>query len=121
MAAKILIVDDDPVWRAMAHRLLKNENYEPLVAPDAMTALSETQRHRPDLILLDLGLPAGGGQLFLTRLRSFPALMVIPVIVISGQEPVQAQTAANSGGAVAYLQKPVLKEDLLSAIRKVLG
>lgn len=121
MAAKILLVDDDPVWRMVAHRILKTENYEPLIAPDAMTALRETQRQKPDLILLDLGLPGGGGQAFLTRLRSFPALMVIPVIVISGQEPVQAQATADTGGAVAYLKKPVSKEDLLSAVHKVLG
>lgn len=121
MPAKILIVDDDAVWRMMAHRILKAENYEPLIATDALTALSETQRHKPDLILLDLGLPAGGGRVFLSRLRTFPALTVIPVIVISGQERMQGQAVADTGGAVAYLQKPVAKEDLLSAVRKVLG
>ena len=121
MAAKILIIDDDPVWRQILHRTLKAENYEPIVAADAMTALSATQKHRPDLILLDLGLPAGGGQTFMQRLKQFPALQTIPVIVISGQDPVQGRAAAMAANAQAFIAKPASKEDVLSAIRNFLG
>ena len=121
MAAKILIIDDDPVWRQMLHRLLKAEDYDPVVAADATTALTETQRQKPDLILLDLGLPGGGGESYLHRLKSFPALMLIPIIVISGLDPVQAEATATEAGAAGYLKKPVSKEELISTIRKVLG
>lgn len=118
MAAKILIVEDDPVWRQILQRLLKSDHHEPIVATDAITALSVAQKELPDLILLDLGLPAGGGQMFLQRLRTFPKLMAIPVIIISGQELEQARTTA--AGAAAYLKKPVSHEELLTVVRKVL-
>jgi DNA-binding response OmpR family regulator len=118
VAAKILIVEDDPVWRQILHRLMKSENHEAFIASDALTALTMAQKERPDLILLDLGLPAGGGQTFLQRLRTFPKLMLIPVIIISGQELEQARATAT--GAAAYLKKPVSHEELLTVVRTVL-
>ena len=121
MALKILIVDDDPVWRQILHRTLKAENYEPIVAADAMTALTATQRSRPDLIILDLGLPAGGGQIFMQRLKSFPALQTIPVIVISGQDPAQGRAASMAAGAQAFIAKPASREQVLAAINNLLG
>jgi len=119
VAAKILIVEDDPVWRQILHRLMKSEKHEPIIAADALTALSVTQKEHPVLILLDLGLPAGGGQIFLHRLRSFPKLKEIPVIIISGQDVEHAR--ATAPGAAAYLMKPVSHDELLTVVRRVLG
>jgi len=78
MAQKILIVDDDPVARHIAHTVLKANGYATTVASDAMGALAETQRQRPDLVILDLGLPAGGGFMYLQRKRSLPRSLSSP-------------------------------------------
>lgn len=118
---KILIVDDDPIARRVLHAALVKHGYQPLVAADAMAALTETQRSRPDLILLDLGLPAGGGFTFLKRLHTFPFLTVIPVVVISGQERATAEPAALEAGAKAFIPKPARPEDVLAVIERTLG
>jgi CheY-like chemotaxis protein len=71
------------------------------------------------LILLDLGLPGGGGLSVLERLHSLPRLSGTPVIVISGQERAKAEPAALQAGAVAFFKKPA--EALLAVIADVLG
>ena len=72
--AKILIVDDDQdIRRLLGHRL-KSEGYVPVFAGDAISAVNLARKEAPDLILLDLGLPAGDGRLVMERLRAMPAL-----------------------------------------------
>src|ERR1700737_4705116 len=121
MPPKILIVEDDPVTRHILHRILKSEKYETILAPDAMTALTSAQKEKPDLILLDLGLPAGGGFGFLERLKHFPALEFVPVIVVSGYDPATFEPRAAAAGVVAYLQKPARPDELLATVKRVLG
>ena len=118
---KILIVDDDPVARRVLHAALVSRGYQPFLAGDAMAALTEAQKSAPNLILLDLGMPAGGGLTFLKRMQASPRLAVIPVIVISGQERATAEPGALEAGAVAYLQKPARPEDVIAAIEGILG
>lgn len=120
-ARKVLIVDDDPLARRILHSALTTEGYEATVAADAMTALSEAQRIRPDIILLDLGLPAGGGMSFLARMRRFPNLAVVPVIVISGHDRTLAEKPALEAGAAAFLQKPARPEQVIAEMNRILG
>jgi CheY-like chemotaxis protein len=119
--AKILIIDDDPVARRVLHAALTAKNHQTVIASDAAAAISEAQRSRPDLILLDLGLPAGGGMLVLQRLATFPRLAVIPVVVISGQDPAAAAQPALDAGARAFLPKPVRPEDVVAKVEELLG
>jgi CheY-like chemotaxis protein len=118
---KILIVDDDPIARRVLYQALASKGYQPLMAGDAMAALTEAQKHRPDLILLDLGLPAGGGFTFLKRLHTFPHLALIPVVVISGQEKATAEPAALEAGAREFIQKPARPEDVLAVLERNLS
>jgi two-component system, OmpR family, alkaline phosphatase synthesis response regulator PhoP len=68
--AKILIVDDDQdIRRLLAHRL-KNEGFETAFAGDAIAAVNAARKTEPDLILLDLGLPAGDGRVVVAAVRS---------------------------------------------------
>jgi len=121
MAQKILIVDDDPVARHIAHTVLKANGYATTVASDAMGALAETQRQRPDLVILDLGLPAGGGFNVLQRKRSLPPISLIPVLVISGQDRAASEARAIEAGASAYLQKPADGDAVLAKVRELIG
>jgi DNA-binding response OmpR family regulator len=75
----------------------------------------------PDLIILDLGLPAGDGFSVMERLKKNDSLSLIPVIVVSARDRSANKDRALKAGATAYLQKPVDNGQLLSVVRKALG
>jgi DNA-binding response OmpR family regulator len=118
---KILIVDDDPDIRRGMHVRLKANDYDTFFAADAFSSVVEARKHRPDLIILDLGLPAGDGFIVMERLAKVPFLAVIPIIVVSARDGLGNQKRAIDAGAKAFLQKPVDDAELLAIIRKVLG
>jgi DNA-binding response OmpR family regulator len=72
---RVLIVDDDPSMRQFLQLHLDSQNYDSLPVGDSITALSEARNQRPDLIILDLGLPGGGGMVFLQRLQALPRIL----------------------------------------------
>src|ERR1700722_17936974 len=118
---KILIVDDDPDVRLGLHIRLKANNYDVFFAADGMASIAEARKHMPDLIILDLGLPAGDGFTVMERLKANDALALIPVIVVSARDRNANKDRALQAGAKAFLQKPVANAELLGVIRKVLG
>jgi DNA-binding response OmpR family regulator len=75
----------------------------------------------PDLIILDVGLPAGDGFLVLERMRGLADLAAIPVIVLSARDPAGNKQRAIDAGAVAFFQKPPDNHEFLGAIRQALG
>ena len=117
---KILVIEDDADVRLGYNVLLKANNYDTCLAGDGVYAISETLKQRPDLIILDLGLPAGDGYVVLKRLKANPNFAVIPVIVVSGRDPHTNRELALKAGASAYLQKPWDDFDLLATIREEL-
>ena len=118
---KILVVEDDADMRLGYDVLLKAHHYRTLFAGDALVAISEALKRQPDLILLDLGLPAGGGFVVLERLRAHPDLVAIPVIVVSARSPYGTRERALQEGARAYVQKPWNDHELLALISQLLG
>jgi len=90
-------------------------------AVDAFSSVTEARKHEPDLILLDLGLPAGDGFLVMERLKAVPALAMIPVDVVSGRSGAANRERALKAGAKAFLEKPVDNAELLAVIRQALG
>jgi DNA-binding response OmpR family regulator len=118
---KILIVDDDPDVRHGMHVRLKANHYDTFFAADALTSMTEARKHEPDLIILDLGLPAGDGFVVMERLRAFASLAVIPIIVVSARDVRANRERALKAGAKAFLQKPVDDAELLAVIRQALG
>jgi DNA-binding response OmpR family regulator len=86
-----------------------------------LSAISEARKHQPDLIILDLGLPAGDGFVVLERFRANTYLAVIPVIVVSGRDIHGNKERALEAGARAYLQKPWDDSELLAIIAQLLG
>lgn len=114
---KILVVDDDSTLvKALQLRLLAND-YEITVAGDGYAAVANAKKERPDLIILDLGLPAGDGFSVLDRLNHTGNLPGIPVIVLSARDPQANEERAMRAGAIAYFQKPADNDELLQAIR----
>jgi DNA-binding response OmpR family regulator len=118
---KILIVEDDPDVRQGMHVRLKANHYDTFFAGDALSSMTEARKNEPDLIILDLGLPAGDGFVVMERLKSIPALAVIPVIVVSARDVLANKERALKAGAKAFLQKPVDNAELLKVIRQALG
>src|SRR5437588_4483684 len=114
---KILVIEDDAVARADLEARLAANGYLVARAADAASALTVVNRERPDLILLDLGLPAGDGFLVLERLRKIEALAAIPVLVITGRSDAETRKRVEAMGVAPLLAKPVDTEVLLAAIR----
>lgn len=119
--SKILIVDDDPEMRLAMQFRLRANNYAVGFAFDGVSAIAEAYRQRPDVILLDLGLPAGDGFAVMDRLRANDSLACIPVIVVSGRDRAANGSRSLKAGARFFLQKPVRNADLLLAIEQALG
>jgi DNA-binding response OmpR family regulator len=117
---KILIVEDDPVARQIMHARLKSA-YQVFMSGDALAAFTEARKQQPDLIILDLGLPAGGGFTVLQRVQSLPALAGTPVLVVSGMDRAANEKKAIEAGATAYIQKPAGEEELMAKIRELIG
>jgi DNA-binding response OmpR family regulator len=118
---KLLVVDDDTdIVRAMSTRL-RAHGYQVVLAPDAVAAISTARAEKPDLIILDIGLPGGDGFVVLERLKAVSELALIPVIVLSARHPTPNRDRALQAGAQAFFQKPVEIDEFLVAIRKALG
>jgi DNA-binding response OmpR family regulator len=114
---KILVVDDDPdLLKALRLRLRAN-NCDVISVSDGYSVIGAAQKERPDVIILDLGLPAGDGFVVLERLQQSDALSGIPVIVLTARDPQGNEARALKAGAAAFFQKPVDNEELLNVIR----
>jgi DNA-binding response OmpR family regulator len=118
---KILIIDDDDHLLLGLTARLKTNGYAVVWASDAVTAISVARKEAPDLIILDLGLPAGNGFLVLDRMRALSDLVAIPVIVLSARDPADNKRRSLDAGAAAYFQKPPDNHEFLMAIRRALG
>ena len=121
MSAKILIVDDDPDLRQALRLRLRANEFETVQACDGYSAIAAAYKERPDLIILDLGLPAGDGFVVLDRLQKDDKLSTIPVIVLTARDPMGNERRALESGAVAFFQKPADNLELLQLIRATLA
>jgi len=118
---KILIVDDDPDLRRGLNLRLRANHYDTSYATDGFSAIAMAQKERPDLIILDIGLPAGDGFVVLDRLQQSAALSAIPVIVLTARDPEFNRERTLKAGATAFLQKPADNSELLNVIRATLN
>jgi DNA-binding response OmpR family regulator len=118
---KILIVDDDPDLRRALNLRLRANHYDTAYATDGFSAISVAQKEKPDVIILDVGLPAGDGFVVLDRLQQNATLSCIPVIVLTARDPQSTREKIMKAGATAFFQKPADNTELMHAIRAVLS
>jgi DNA-binding response OmpR family regulator len=118
--SKILIVDDDPDLRQALKLRLRANHYDTVHAGDGYSAIAQAYKERPNLIILDLGLPAGDGYVVLDRLQRDDKLSSIPVIVLTARDPQSSEQKAMQAGAAAFFQKPADNAELLEVIRATL-
>jgi two-component system KDP operon response regulator KdpE len=111
---KVLLVDDDTTLRRTLGIGLRAEGHDVLMAADGRTALQALREDRPDLVVLDLGLPDLSGMEVLRRLRSWSTT---PVVVLSARAESAEKVEALDHGADDYVTKPFGMEELLARIR----
>lgn len=117
LAPLILLVEDEPQMRRFLRVALEGSGYRYLEAPTGEEGLALAVQHRPDVILLDLGLPDMDGLDLMTRLREWSQT---PVIVISARGQEADKIGALDVGADDYLTKPFGTGELLARIRVAL-
>lgn len=110
----ILVVEDDTSIRNLITTTLKTNDYRYVVAMNGKMALMEATSHRPDIVLLDLGLPDMDGIEVINNIRSWSNM---PIIVISARSEDNDKIEALDAGADDYLTKPFSVEELLARIR----
>jgi DNA-binding response OmpR family regulator len=118
---KILVIDDDPDLCLGLHVRLRANSYDTCFANDAESAISTALIEIPDLIILDLGLPGDDGYAVMHRLRAFPELAGVPVIVLTARNRFIHERRSHSAGAKRFFEKPVDDRRLLMAIRQLVG
>ena len=111
---KVLLVDDDTTLRRTLGIGLRAEGHEVLMAADGRTALQALREDRPDIVVLDLGLPDLSGIEVLRQLRGWSTT---PVVVLSARAESSEKVEALDLGADDYVTKPFGMEELLARIR----
>jgi len=122
MAAKkrILIVDDErDIVKALVIRL-RSKGYETAVAFDGAQGMFMAHKEKPNLIILDIRMPAGDGFSVAEKLRESKSTHRIPIIFLTGSPELNAEERAMELGARFYIRKPYDPEELLDAVRRAL-
>ena len=103
----VLVVDDDPNIQRWAGAILGSVGCRVSHAPDVLTGIMAVRSAKPDVIVLDLHLPGGGGRVFLERLRKLPAFQRIPVLILSADLNPHTAGPLQEFGITGLLEKPV--------------
>ena len=114
---RILAIEDDADLRDVLRALLVSEGYRVIEADTATRALIEVRSHKPDAVLVDLGLPDRDGQVVIRKIREFSP---VPIIVLSARTMDAEKVLAFDGGADDYVTKPFSSVELLARVRAAL-
>lgn len=116
MNRKILLVDDSGMARRSTRRILEGAGYDVIEAADGMSALEQYFVEKPDVVLLDLVMKGMYGLEVLGKLRELdPA---VRVVVVSADVQTSSRDMVQAAGAVGFLSKPALPQDLLDMIAR---
>ena len=116
---RILVVDDAEFNRDLIVQLLSDQ-YEILVAVDGQEALEKTERDKPDLILMDLGMPVMDGWEATRRIKANSELKHIPIIAVTSHAMVGDEIQAREAGCDDYIPKPIDETELIRKVKKFL-
>ena len=121
MSALVLVVDDDEDNALIASEILLSRGFEVRVARDGPSALKSVHERRPDVVLLDIMMPAMDGMEVLERIRANPKNTGLPVILVTAKTQDADVLAGYKSGADYYITKPFTARQLLHGIGLVLG
>jgi len=114
MAAKILVVDDDPAISEMLTMVLQGEGFETVTVGDGAEAVDAARDEHPDLILLDLMLPGMSGVGVCKKIRTFSA---VPVVMLTAKTDTVDVVLGLESGADDYVPKPFKPKELVARVR----
>ncbi len=121
MKKKILVVDDEPQIVHLLSQRLKANGYETYAANDSYQCIKMTREVKPDLILLDMKMPAGGGLHAFETLKSSVFTSNIPIIFITAYPGEEVKKQVEELGADGFFAKPFSSVDLLNRIKELIG
>ncbi|MDO9543206.1 MAG: response regulator [Kiritimatiellia bacterium] len=117
---RILVIEDEVDLVKALHMRLDNWGFEVIAALDAYEGTKLAMEENPDLIILDLMLPAGGGISTLRNIRNSLKIRFIPVIILTGIKDEETKRCVTELGVSAYIEKPYSDKDLKAAIEQCL-
>ena len=120
MARKILIVDDESDVIKVLGMRLKANGYEVISAQDGIQAVSAAHKKKPDLIILDIKMPAQDGYTVYENLRMAVNTSLIPIIFLTALPPKEVEKRVQELGADGYISKPFNAEDILNKIKELM-
>jgi two-component system, cell cycle response regulator DivK len=120
MAKTVLIVEDNELNMKLFRDLLEGQGYRTLGAGEGLEAFALARDHRPDLILMDIQLPAISGLEVTRWLKEDPALAHIPVVAVTAFAMKGDEARIRDGGCEAYLAKPISVTSFLETVRRFL-
>lgn len=116
---RVLIADDEPITRMLIKLLLERADFEVIEASNGLEAVKLATRERPDLLLMDLNMPAMNGYEAIERLRKDLALATLPIVVLTAEEGAGIERRVLALGADDYIPKPFDAEVLISRVNAV--
>lgn len=121
MGKKILVVDDEPQIVYLLSQRLQANGYETYAANDSYQCIKMAREIKPDLILLDMKMPAGGGLHAFENLKASVYTANIPIIFITAYPGEEIKKQVEELGANGFFAKPFNSVDLLNRIRALIG
>jgi len=121
MSKKTILVVDDTDWNRELLVQLLEDDFTILQAVDGAEGVRMTQEHKPDLILMDLGMPVMDGWEATRKIKADDAVKDIPIIAVTSHAMVGDEIDARKAGCDDYLPKPIDDELLLKKIQKFIG
>ncbi|MCK5405662.1 MAG: response regulator [Desulfobulbaceae bacterium] len=121
MQKTILIVDDSVMILRIVGLLLQQMGYAVLQAENGKVACKLAKEHLPDLVLMDIEMPKMDGIEATIRIKTLPSTSHIPIIFFTSLGSEEDIRNAKNAGGLAFLNKPICKEELQEAISKILS
>ena len=116
-----MMVDDSPSMRMVVSATLRKAGYQVVEAVDGKDALVQLDRAVVHMVLTDLNMPDMNGFELIRRLRAHPSCRFIPIMVVTAEPQSEVKQAGRAAGATGWIIKPFKPQQLLSAVKKVLG
>jgi CheY-like chemotaxis protein len=118
---RILIVEDKASSRELLRTVLEQLGYAVIEAGDGDEALRQVRRQTPDLVLMDLQMPARNGYDVLQEIRKDPGLARLPVVAVTANAMPGDEAKVLAAGFTGYIAKPVALAHLRSEVNRILG
>jgi CheY-like chemotaxis protein len=115
----IMLIDDSSTNNILYESILLDEGYNVIICEDARIALTRLQKDIPDLIILDLMMPGIDGFNFLEKRKMMPAVLDVPVLMLTARVDKESERKAYELGVVGYMVKPVGISEITEKLKKI--